>query len=137
VPVYYPRLLATGSSYCLDAAANCPLEIASPGSYPRAYRIRDRTGHGHSSYRMTVELNPILGEYYGVQGTTWQNPPILNSPTETRRVTGRRLEIYANAGKVSLVAWHTPRGVYWISNTLTDTLSGAQMVAIAASFQRH
>ena len=37
---------------------------------------------------MTLVINPALGEYYGVQGTTWQNPPILNSPTETR--DGRR-----------------------------------------------
>ena len=32
------------------------------------------------------------------------------------------------------VAWRTARAVYWVSNTLTDALSAARMVAIAASF---
>ncbi len=136
LPVFYPRLIATGSSFCLDAAGNCPLETASPNSYPRRYRIRDRAGHGHAAYRMTVSLNPVLGEYYGVQGTTWTHPPILNSPTMVQTVHGRRLTLYFNGGKLSLVAWHRPGAVYWISNTLTDTLSAGQMKAIAASLTR-
>ncbi len=78
----------------------------------------------------------MLGQYYGVQGTTWQNPPILNDPTETKTVNGKVLDLYANGGKLSLVAWHTPGGVYWISNTLTDGISNRQMVAIAASLTR-
>jgi LCP family protein required for cell wall assembly len=136
MPVFYPRLLANGSSYCLDTTGNCPLEIASPGSYPRRYRIWDRAGHPHAAYRMTVSLNPVLGEYYGVQGTTWQHPPILNSPTMVKVVHGRHLALYFNGGKLSLVAWHRPGAVYWISNTLTDTLSPTQMKAIAASLTR-
>jgi polyisoprenyl-teichoic acid--peptidoglycan teichoic acid transferase len=78
-------------------------------------------------------VNPVLGGYYGVQGTTWQNPPILNSPTETKTVNGRQLLLYANGGKISLVAWRTEQGVYWISNTLNDSIGNRQMVAIAAS----
>ncbi len=136
MPVFYPRVIAPGSSYCLDSDGNCPLEIASPGSYPREYTIWDRAGHRHAAYRMTLALNPVLGEYYGVQGTTWLDPPILNKPTGTRVVGGRKLLLYSNGGKLSLVAWRTRRAVYWISNTLTDTLSPGQMVAIAASLKR-
>jgi polyisoprenyl-teichoic acid--peptidoglycan teichoic acid transferase len=136
MPVYYPRVIAPGSSYCLGSAGNCPLEIASPGSYPREYTIRDRSGRRHAAYRMTIALNPVLGEYYGVQGTTWLHPPILYKETGVRVVHGRRLQLYSNGGKLSLVAWRTRRAVYWISNTLTDTLSPGQMVAIAASLRR-
>jgi polyisoprenyl-teichoic acid--peptidoglycan teichoic acid transferase len=133
LPVYYPRSIASGSSYCLGSSPNCPLEMASPGSYPRAYRIQDRSGHWYPAYRMTLALNPILGQYYGVQGTTWRTPPILNSPTTSRTVNGKHLLLYLNGGKLSLVAWRTPGAAYWISNTVTDTLSSQQMVAIAAS----
>ncbi len=136
MPVYYPRSIAPGSSYCLGSAGNCPLEIASAGSYPRAYTIRDRSGRRHAAYRMTLALNPVLGEYYGVQGTTWLHPPILYRQTSARVVNGRRLQLYSNGGKLSLVAWRTRGAVYWVSNTLTDTLSPAQMVAIAASLKR-
>jgi hypothetical protein len=102
-------------------------------AYPRAYLIHDQHGGAHYAYRMTLVINPALGQYYGVEGMTWQDPPILNSPTQTKVVNGKRLLLYINGGKTSLVAWRTPQGVYWISNDLTDDLSNAQMVAIAAS----
>jgi hypothetical protein len=83
---------------------------------------------------MTLVLNPALGQYYGVEGTTWQDPPILRSPSQTVVVGGKKLLLYINGGKISLVAWRAPQGVYWISNTLTDDLSNQQMVAMASSF---
>jgi polyisoprenyl-teichoic acid--peptidoglycan teichoic acid transferase len=136
VPIYFPKLIKTGSNYCSSNTNLCPAEIASPGSYPRAYLLHDRQGIAHYAYRMTLELNPVLGEYYGVEGTTWLNPPVLNSPTETRTVGGKQLMLYANGGKLSMVAWRTPQAAYWISNTLTDDISNRQMVAIAASLMR-
>ena len=137
MPVYFPRLIKAGSSYCLSLIANC-----APGdepasqythSYPRAYLIRDPRGVPHAAYRMTLALNPLLGQYYGVQGTTWKNPPLLASPSGTRTVAGRTLFLYANGGRLTTVAWHTAHAVYWISNTLTTDISNPQMVGIAAS----
>jgi LCP family protein required for cell wall assembly len=136
IPIYFPRLLAIGSSYCSGTIGNCPAEIPTTGSYPRAYLIHAPGGGTHVSYRMTVALDPSNGEYYGVQGTTWQNPPILNSPTETRTVAGKQLMLFFNGHKLSLAAWRTHQGVYWISNTLTDKLSNSQMLAIAGSLTR-
>jgi hypothetical protein len=136
MPVFFPRLLATGSSYCSGTLGNCPAEVPTTGAYPRAYLIHDPSGATHVSYRMTVALNPSQGEYYGVQGTTWQTPPILNSPTETRTVAGKQLMLFFNGHKLTLAAWRTPQGVYWISNTLTDSLSNSQMLAIAGSLTR-
>jgi hypothetical protein len=85
---------------------------------------------------MTLVVNPLLGQYYGVQGTTWRTPPILNHPTATKMVNGKRLALYFNGGKLNLVAWRAPRGVYWISNTLTASLGTRQMLAIAGSLVR-
>jgi LCP family protein required for cell wall assembly len=136
IPIYYPKQIMSGSQYCSSQTSLCPVEIASPGSYPRAYLLHDQQGVAHYSYRMTLEINPILGEYYGVQGTTWLNPPILNKPTATKFVNGKELLLYADGGKLSLVAWRTPGGVYWVSNTLTETIPNRQLVAIAASLTR-
>ncbi len=133
MPVYYPRLVAAGGGYCSAVSGNCPSEIPTAGAYPRAYEIRDRTGKAHPAYRMTLELNPAQGQYYGVQGTTWTDPPILKGARQTRTVAGKQLLEYFNGHKLSLVAWRTPGAVYWISNTLTDGLSAKQMIAIAAS----
>jgi polyisoprenyl-teichoic acid--peptidoglycan teichoic acid transferase len=140
MPVYYPKLIMAQSQYCTVASANCDdgaePETAYDGSYPRAYQIRDQDGHLHAAYRMTIDLNSLLGEYYGVQGTTWQIPPLLGSPSGTKVVNGRKLFLYAQGGSITNVAWHTPQGVYWISNTLTNNISNTQMVAIASSFTR-
>ena len=136
LPVYYPRDIASGSSYCYDDTSTCYLEIPSPGSYPRKYTISDRAGNQYRAYYMTLALNPLLGQYYGVQGLQWQNPPLLANPSFSREVDGKRLEVYVSGGKVTDVAWHTPQAVYWVSNTLTNNLSARQLIAIAASLTR-
>jgi hypothetical protein len=35
-----------------------------------------------------------------------------------------------------MVAWRTSHAVYWVSNTLTQSLTSRQMIAIAASLTR-
>ncbi len=137
MPVYYPGLIKAGSEYCMSVTGNCvgggepPEEYTH--SYPREYVIRDQHGRRHAAYRMTLVLNPVLGEYYGVQGTTWTNPPLLRSPSGTRDINGKKLFLYANGGRLTTVAWRNGPDVYWISNTLTSTIPNPQMVGIAAS----
>ena len=53
-----------------------------------------------------------------------------------RSVAGRRLGVFADGGRIRRVAWRTRRAVYWVSNTLTRSLSNGQMLAIAASLAR-
>ena len=130
LPVYYPRLIAADSRYCTnDSCAIGPV----PNSYPRYYEIHDESGNAYDSYRMTLAVDPAVGQYYGVQGTTWQDPPILRSPTETRTVGAKKLLLFFNGHKLSLAAWRTPRAVYWVSNTLTDDIPNQQLIAIGAS----
>lgn len=138
MPVYYPKLIigGGGTGYCSSLTSLCPLETASPGSYPRAYRLRDRHGHPYPAYRMTLVLNSLLGQYYGVQGTTWTNPPLLSNPLETRVVNGKTLEIYEQGGSITDVAWHTHGAVYWVSNTLTTDIPNREMISLAASLTR-
>jgi LCP family protein required for cell wall assembly len=120
-PFYFPALRYQGSRYA--------------GTEPRIYPIRDEKGKRHSAYRLVVSKGTI-GEYYGIQGMTWREPPILDDPSETRRVNGRKLELFYDGRRLRLVAWRTKRAVYWVSNTLTQSLNSRQMVAIAASLRR-
>ena len=142
MPIYVPGKIVAGSHYCTPDSTACPVEegqapaqIGISGGYPRAYLIHDESGQPHVAYRLTIVTNSLQGEYYGIQGTTWQTPPILGSPTATRSVGGKQLLLYANGGKLSVVAWRTAHGVYWVSNTLTDSIGNAEMVAIAASLR--
>jgi LCP family protein required for cell wall assembly len=137
LPVYYPLMIQSGSEYCSAISGNCN-QYPNPaseyiGSYPREYEIHSGT-KAYPSYAMTLVINSALGEYYGVEGTTWRHPPILKSPTQTQTINGKKLLEYFNGSKLSLVAWKTSTGVYWISNSLIDTIPNHQMEAIAASF---
>ena len=80
MPAYFPRVIASGSSYCSGLTGNCPVQIASPGSYPRAYVIHGESGGRYPAYRMTLVLNPALGEYYGVQGDDLAAPADPRAP---------------------------------------------------------
>jgi LCP family protein required for cell wall assembly len=121
LPVFYPTLLQNSS------------EFAYP---PRVYKLRDPDGKRYGAYRMVVRRTNAFGEYYGLQGMTWRNPPILDAPTEKRTVGGRTYELHFAGDRLRLVAWKTPRAAYWVSNTLLQTLSAKQMMAIARSARR-
>jgi hypothetical protein len=49
---------------------------------------------------------------------------------------GRTYELFTDGNRLALVAWRTPRGAYWVSNTLSRTLTNQQMLAIARSLSR-
>jgi polyisoprenyl-teichoic acid--peptidoglycan teichoic acid transferase len=121
LPVYYPALVATGGRYRTDHA--------------RAYDIADRSGRRHRAYRI-VAFQGSIGQYYGIQGTTWKSPPILDDPSERRREGGRTFELFYDGGRLRIVAWRTSRGVYWVSNTLLRTLTNRQMLGLARSARR-
>ena len=121
MPVYYPTKLARGSQF-----------VTREDSAPRVYKLETGAGTRFSAYRMVV-ASGLTGQYYGLQGTTWRNPPILRGPVEKRKMRGRKFELHYDGDRLRLVAWRTKRGSYWISNTLLQTLTEKQMLAIAAS----
>jgi len=100
------------------------------------YKIKGTDGKRYGAYRMVMRKYNANGEYYGLQGTTWQDPPILDDPTETRTVGGREYELHFAGDRLRLVAWRTPKAAYWISNTLLQTLTTKQMMGIARSVRR-
>jgi LCP family protein required for cell wall assembly len=102
---------------------------------PRIYRIRDETRKRHEAYRLVLNKG-LAGQYYGVQGTTWKDPPILDNPSAIRTIRGRRLQIYRDGNHIHMVSWRTGRAVYWVTNTLTQGLTNDQMLGIASSLRR-
>jgi hypothetical protein len=102
---------------------------------PRTYTIRDGKGRRHDAYRLVIATGE-MGQFYGVQGMTWRNPPILDDPDATTTVARRRFRLYRDGRRIRLVAWETKRAVYWVSNTLTSSLTNRQMLATAESLTR-
>jgi len=117
LPVLYPTLRLQGSVY------------AGP---PRVYRLRGTDHRRYVAYRMVLQTG-VVGNYYGLQGTTWKDPPILDAVTETRTIGHRKFELVRDGDRLRLVAWRTPKAVYWISNTLLLSIDEKQMLAMARS----
>lgn len=120
LPVYYPTLLASTGAYRPTDA--------------RAYDIVDRQGKRHRAYRI-VAYQGRIGQYYGVQGTDWRSPPILDSPDKRLPSGGRSYELFYDGDQIKIVAWRSRRGTYWVSNTLLRTLTNQQMMAVARSLR--
>jgi LCP family protein required for cell wall assembly len=139
LPVYFPTLIQAGSAYCSTNTTECQdsQQPASEyaGAYPRAYQIQAPDGHDYAAYRITFAINPALDQYAGVEGTTWQNPPILRNPTRSQTIDDEKLLEYYDRGHLELVAFKTRTAVYWISNTLTDSVPNRQLIAMAASMR--
>jgi LCP family protein required for cell wall assembly len=121
-PFYFPTLQTTAASF--------------QNEEPHTYTLRDERGKKHDAYRIVVEKNIVQGEYYGVQGTTWRYPPILDDPHEDIRIGKRKMMVYRDGKRIRLIAWRTSKAVYWVANTLTRSLSNKQMTAIAASLRK-
>jgi polyisoprenyl-teichoic acid--peptidoglycan teichoic acid transferase len=121
IPFYYPSVRLNGSAYA--------------GTEARVYSLKDETGKRREAYRLVLAA-PGIGEYYGVQGLAWKSPPILDNPDDTVEREGRRFQLYRDGSNLRLVAWKTKRAAYWVSNTLTQKLSEAQMLEIASSLRR-
>jgi hypothetical protein len=75
----------------------------------------------------------LLGQYYGVEGTDWLTPPILDGSHETQTIAGRTYSLYVDGSHLRVVSWKSDDAVYWINNTLLDSLTNRQMLAIAES----
>ena len=120
LPVYYPTVLLAGSDY---------------DQKPRIYKING-TGRGSPpdgqrlAYKW-VFSTPNLGEYYGFMATKWEEPPILNSPSEEREIGDRTYKLYYDDEQLRTVAWQDDSGSFWVSNTLIQSLSVREMIEIA------
>jgi polyisoprenyl-teichoic acid--peptidoglycan teichoic acid transferase len=122
-PIYFPTRATSAAK---------PSNVDSP----RLYTIRDRADRRHHAYRLVFVQNEVEGQYYGIEGTDWRTPPLLAHPTGHRTVNGRRLLLFREGERLRTVSWSTSRAVYWVSNTLGNSLTNDQMIGIAATATR-
>jgi polyisoprenyl-teichoic acid--peptidoglycan teichoic acid transferase len=123
-PVYYPTRLAPSSEFDDESRA---FQIDGPGD--DVYR----------GYKIVVTMPGSFGAtaYYGVSGTDWRDPPILENPSEEREIDGRTYQLFYDGDRLRLVAFKTDRAVYWVNNTLTQELSEGEMLGIAQSLTEY
>jgi LCP family protein required for cell wall assembly len=121
LPFYFPEYRTVGSIYANET--------------PRVYSLRDEQGKLQRAYRIVISTGSP-GEYYGVQGMTWRNPPGFESPDRVREENGRKLMVFYDGTKIRQIAWRTPRALYYVTNTLDRKISNTKLLAIASSLRR-
>jgi hypothetical protein len=104
---------------------------ASPNDF-HPYTIRDEQGHLHYGYRIDWSAGSE-GEYYGIEGMNWTNPPLFANPTGTETIGGRTYMFVSDGSSYHDIGWREGGILYWVSNSLNETLSNAQLLAIAES----
>jgi len=123
-PVLVPRLVEGEARYDLDDSR--AYDIAAPGGKTFPW----------PAYRLVAELaggRDGAGQFYGVQGTTWKDPPVLELATDEVRLGGRSFRVEYDGRRIRRLIWRAPAGTYWVTNSLTGGLSNAEMRAVARS----
>ena len=91
----------------------------------RVYRVRRERA-------VKVTFNgPQATDYWGIQQTSWTDPPILAGPSTTRTIGGREYRLFFNGARLHVVAFEEDGAAYWVTNSLLDSLSNETMLAIA------
>lgn len=91
------------------------------------------------SYR--IEREPALalvgeggpGTHWLLMQTTWQDPPILSSPSESRQIAGRTYDLWWEGKALRQIAWRDGPTRAWLTNSLRNDLSNRTMLALAKS----
>ena len=119
IPVSYPTRLPPGATISEDS---------------RGYLIKDPDEIKHPSYKFVMaQRGAGVTEYFGVMETPWKDAPILANPSETREIDGTIYKLYFAGERLRIIAWETEQAAYWINNTLLQSLTEQQMIAIASS----
>lgn len=128
LPIYYPKVQEKQSQYKPEMSTG--YDIQSPGGqkFPwQGYRLVVNLGRG--------EAGP--GQYYGIQGTNWKDPPVLKLATSSERLGGRTFQVEYDGSRIRRLVWKAPQGTYWVTNTLNSRLTNSEMRALARSFTRY
>jgi polyisoprenyl-teichoic acid--peptidoglycan teichoic acid transferase len=135
-----PTSLANESEL-VKASVGIPFRALYPGLQTanaqqqdvRPYALRDRGGHLRHAYVIVWQQNTV-GGYYDFEGSDWLNPPLF-AHARTQKVGSRNYRLVDDGSHIHVIGWRSGRVLYWLTNTLLEELSNAQMLAIAGSAQ--
>ena len=97
----------------------------------RPYILFDQQGHLHHAYVVVWRQNSI-GGYYDFEGSDWLNPPLF-AHARAQVIDGRSYRMVDDGSHIHVIGWRSGNVLYWVTNTLLEELSNAQMIAIARS----
>lgn len=125
-----------------EASLQVPFTVEKPTSFPAEFNYADE---GFYPYEISTDDGPKpalkvvcqdeAGRYWGIMETTFTDAPLLQAPSVEREIEGKTYKFYYVGDKLRYLAWQDGEVVYWITNTLQDSLSEDTMIRLAVSFR--
>jgi polyisoprenyl-teichoic acid--peptidoglycan teichoic acid transferase len=143
----YAQLVAdqtsSGGRRWIDFPIYYPTEVPARTTFnriddSRAYPFDGSDNEQYEAYKLVFGIPGSAGfaEHWGISGTNWADPPILENPSEVREEGGREYLLFYDGDRLRLVGWKHRRTAYWVNNTLLQSLGEEEMLAIARSMRR-
>ncbi len=140
-PAALGLVATTGESEAVSAALHVPFRVLYPTFQTamgqqqtvRPYALRNVQGEIKHAYVVVWQQN-IEGGYYDFEGTDWTQPPLFKNARE-ERLGSRTYKLIDDGEHIHVIGWNEGKLCYWLTNTLLEELSNAQMIAIAKSAQ--
>jgi LCP family protein required for cell wall assembly len=137
----YP-VSSSAKAMAVTAAPNVPFPLEFPSvqtgpAIPQevhVYTLPDEHKHIHHAY-VAVWQQDGLGGYYDVEGMDWVNIPLF-AHARVQQIGGRSYLLVDDGSHIHDIGWRTGKVIYFVSNTLLEDLSNAQMIAIARATHR-
>lgn len=122
------------------ARLQMPFTVQKPTRFPlefdyvdfRPYEIDTDDG---TKAALKIVCENELGEPWGIMQTTFTGAPLLQAPSTERDIDGRKYKLFFAGDRLKYISWQDGETVYWLSNTLKNTMSEETMVQLAASFK--
>jgi LCP family protein required for cell wall assembly len=118
-PLMVPHKVALGSSLSTDEGVRLFKPIT-----------------GKKEFVLTFNLNNGV-EYWNLEESNWTDAPLFQNPTAQFVYKHRHYEEFTSSGKIQTIAVRSGNAVYWVQNTILNSLSNATMIAIAESLKTH
>ncbi len=136
----YP-VSSSSRAVALSAAPGLPFPMEYPTlqtgpavqQQVRVYGLEDQFKHRHHAYVAVWQQNG-LGGYYDVEGTDWLKIPLF-SHAHSETIDGHAYLVVYDGSHIHDIGWRSGKAIYFISNTLLEDLSNAQLVALAKATQ--
>jgi polyisoprenyl-teichoic acid--peptidoglycan teichoic acid transferase len=131
----------TGESEAVTAALHVPFRVlyprveTGPGEQQtvRPYALKNVQGELKHAYVIVWRQN-IEGGYYDFEGSDWLSPPLFKN-ARTEKLGSRIYKLVDDGSHIHVIGWQSGNVLYWVTNTLLEELTNAQMIAIAKSAQ--
>jgi polyisoprenyl-teichoic acid--peptidoglycan teichoic acid transferase len=135
----FPSATGSGVAEASRDAAGMPFPLLYPKLQTgpaeeqevRPYDLRAPEGTLHHAYVVVWRVN-AEGAYYDFEGTDWRSPPLF-AHARHQSIAGRSYDLVDDGSHIHVIGWVSGGVRYWLTNTLLEELSNAQMIAIARS----